>query len=533
VLRRVSVANRQVQAQDGRYDPVVSANGRVIAFESDAINLVPGDTNDVRDIFARILDTALTVRVSVGAGGAQANGESRNASVDALGRFIAFESDATNLVPGDDNDVTDIFLVDLLLNTIERVSLGNDGGQSDGVSRQPCVSGNGRFVAFSSEASNLVEGDLNGRADIFVRDLLLDKTVRVNLSGDGAEAALGDSYRPSLSSSGRYVAFHSDATNLVLDDTNGVSDIFVHDRDVDENSVFDEGNGPTVRVSVHTDGTAGTLDSANASISGNGSRIAFESRAPNLVDGDQNGESDVFIHDRTSGETTRVSVATGGAEADFASFSASLSRDGLVVGFESLASNLALGVPFGQRAVYLHTIDVAVTQHIGVNENGEASNSDTLTVRLSSDGRYAVFASAASNLVGSDTNNQRDIFLRDRIELTFNGTGRPGDLSNFEVENAIGDTGNILLVLVSCTGNAGFPLPNGRIVPLTFDHCTTFGLEVSTLLSGIVDGSGHAATTVVPFPPLAAGQTLRACAVTIGTGGFRSITAPIAIPVIN
>ncbi len=533
VLNRVSVANGGAQSADASYRGVLSNDGQVIVFESDASNLVASDTNGVRDIFVRLLATAQTVRASIGVGGAQSNGASRRAALDASGRYVAFESDATNLVAGDTNDVTDVFVVDLLLNTTRRVSVATGGIQSVGASGQPSISGNGRFVAFFSEAQNLVLLDTNGRADVFVHDLLTGITTRVNVSSAGAQALLGDSYMPSLTTTGRHLAFHSDANNLVSGDTNGKSDVFVHDRDPDGNSIFDEGNGTTARVSVHTDGTEGLGDSKNPSLSGNGSQIAFESTAPNLVAGDTNLESDIFVRDRVATTTTRVSVATGGGQADAGSHSPSLSRNGLVVGFESFASNLAVGVPFGQQAVYLHTIAVGVTQHVGVNSAGDASDSDTLSIRLSEDGRWSVFASAASNLVPNDTNRFRDIFLRDRIELSFSGTPRAGENSRFELDNAIGDTGNLLLVLVSCSGNDGFALPNGRIIPLTFDACTVFGLQVSNLLSALVDGTGQANTPLVPFPPLAVGTVLRAVGTTIGVGGFRTITGPIAVTVIN
>src|SRR4051794_5328017 len=235
---RVSVSSKGVQGNDdsGLYDcsdaggPSISAVGGFVAFESYATDLVPGDTNDQGDIFVRNRKTGTTKRISVGPNGVQGNGESAFPAISADGRFVAFWSSASNLVPGDTNGAGDIFVRDRKLDTTERVSVGPKGRQANDESFVPAISADGRFVAFISAASNLVPGDTNRASDIFVRDRKLGTTERVSLSSDGLQGNSDSFWTPSLSANGRFVAFTSTATNLVPGDTNRQEDIFVRDR---------------------------------------------------------------------------------------------------------------------------------------------------------------------------------------------------------------------------------------------------------------------------------------------------------------
>src|SRR4051794_1659284 len=238
-----------------------------------------------------------TERVSVGPGGRQADGDSFFPSISADGRFVAFYSYATNLVPGDTNGQLDGFVRDRLKGTTERVSVGPGGRQGDGPSSLPSISGDGRFVTFRSGATNLVSGDTNGRTDVFVRDRLKGTTERVSVSSSGAQGD-DDSDWASISSDGRFVAFMSAATNLVKGDTNRACDeegtcspdVFVRDRL----------KGTTERVSVSSSGkqTSSGSFSYFPSISGDGRFVAFGSDATNLVPGDTNREGDIFVRDR-------------------------------------------------------------------------------------------------------------------------------------------------------------------------------------------------------------------------------------------
>jgi archaellum component FlaF (FlaF/FlaG flagellin family) len=207
----------------------ISGDGRFVAFASAATNLVPDDTNDAVDIFVHDNSTGQTTRVSVSSRGAQANSLSVLPNISADGRFVAFESAASNLVAGDTNGTLDIFVHDRLTGQTVRASVSSSGQESNGRSDKPTISGNGRFVSFFSPASNLVAGDTNNATDVFVRDLVANRTTRESVSSSGAQGN-AESGPSTINHDGRFVAFTSSANNLVPGDTNGVSDIFARDR---------------------------------------------------------------------------------------------------------------------------------------------------------------------------------------------------------------------------------------------------------------------------------------------------------------
>ncbi len=242
-----------------------------------------------------------TTRVSVNSTGAQGNGHSAYPSISADGRFVAFASGASNLVPGD-TGYWDVFVHDRQTGTTTRVSVSSTGTQSNDNSGDPSISADGLYVAFTSSAQNLIPGDTNGRADVFVHDRQTGTTTRVSVNSTGTQGDF-NSWRPAISANGRYVAFISDATTLVPGDTNGRADVFVHDRQT----------GATTRVSVSSAGIQGdgfVEGSSTPSISADGRFVAFASGASNLVPGDTNNQKDVFVHDRQTGATTRVSVSS-------------------------------------------------------------------------------------------------------------------------------------------------------------------------------------------------------------------------------
>src|SRR5947209_1614213 len=257
-----------------------------------------------------------TVRVSVASDGTEGNDVSLGSALSADGRFVAFDSAATDLVAGDTNGVSDVFVHDRQTGTTERVSVASDGAQGNGSSGlvtfafPPALSADGRFVAFVSFATNLVASDTNGATDVFVHDRQTGTTERVSVASDGTEGNAA-SAGATLSADGRFVAFHSAATNLVAGDTNGTNDVFVHDRQT----------GTTERVSVNG-------FSAGPALSADGRFVAFHSTATNLVAGDTNGATDVFVHDRQTGTTERVSVASDGTQGNDASSYPALSADG-------------------------------------------------------------------------------------------------------------------------------------------------------------------------------------------------------------
>ena len=207
----------------------ISAGGRYVAFASDATNLVFSDTNNKRDVFVRDLQTSTTTRVSLNAAGVQGNKESSWPSISADGRFVAFLSIATNLVPGGASGLGDVFIRDRQNGTTMLVSAHCTGGgiphAANSYSLAPAISADGRFVAFRSYASNLVSGDTNNHPDVFVFDRITHAIHRVSL-GIGSQAN-SNSYEPQISADGHFVTFDSFASNLVAGDSNGKTDVFI------------------------------------------------------------------------------------------------------------------------------------------------------------------------------------------------------------------------------------------------------------------------------------------------------------------
>ncbi|MBI4728411.1 MAG: PD40 domain-containing protein [Acidobacteria bacterium] len=349
---------------------------------------------------AEAAGTRITVRVSVSSSGAEADDAGYGASVSADGRYVAFASAASNLVPGDANGRADSFVRDLAGGTTERVSVSSSGAEGDWGSGWPSISADGHYVAFESIASNLVPGDTNGQWDIFVRDRAAGTTERASISSSGEEGNW-HSFRPSVSTDGRYVAFMSWAYNLVPGDTNGRWDIFVRDR----------AGGTTERVSVSSSGAQGNGNSSELSISANGRYVAFGSGASTLVPGDTNGGADIFVRDRAAGTTERVSVSSSGAEGDWGSGWPSVSADGRYVAFGSGASTLVPGDTNGYDDVFVRDRAANTTERVSVSSSGAEGDADSSEASISADGRFIAFSSYASNLAPGDTNSASDIFL--------------------------------------------------------------------------------------------------------------------------
>ncbi|MCC7362330.1 MAG: PD40 domain-containing protein [Anaerolineales bacterium] len=406
---RVSLTSGGAQATGASYFPSLADNGQVVAFYSYAANLVPGDSNAQLDVFVRDLGVITTTRVSVASSGAQGNGPSYNPRLSGDGRWVAFESQATNLVLTDTNSLRDVFVHDRQTGVTIRVSVGPAGAQATGQSgfgvggNGLAISQAGGMVAFQSEAANLVLTDTNSARDIFVHDLGTHLTTRVSVSTGGGQAN-GVSTGAALSADGRYVAFDSTATNLVAGDTNGAGDIFVHDRQT----------GVTTRVSIGLSGAQPNSHSRNPVLSADGRYVAYTSAATNLVTGDSNGADDIFIYDRQTGTTTRASVATGGVEANGFSDRAALSADGRYLAFKSTASNLVAGDSNGLWDIFVHDRQTGQTTRVSVGPGGAQANGDSNMPVISALGRYVAYAATATNLVAGDTNAAADVFVRDR-----------------------------------------------------------------------------------------------------------------------
>jgi archaellum component FlaF (FlaF/FlaG flagellin family) len=384
----------------------ISGDGREVAFTSFATDLVAGDTNGAVDVFVRDRTRGTTERVNVSSSGAQANDSSLDAAISADGRVVAFDSRATNLVPGDTNGQPDIFVRDRTRGVTERVSVSSTGAQANSASSSEiALSRDGRYVAFASNASNLVPGDVNGRSDVFVHDRRTGTTSSVSVSDAGAFGN-GDSLRPSISSDGRVVAFSSFASNLSPGDVNAALDVFVRDLKA----------GTTRRLSVSTTGQGGDGASGSASLDGQGRLAAFASLASNLVPGDTNEQPDVFLRDLRAGTTQRISVSPAGAQADASSQLPVISADGSVVVFDTLASNLLPGDTPGTWDLVLRDLRAGTFEKIDVSSTGERANNLSDSPLPDAKARVIAFGSVATNLVPGDTNGVHDVFVRVRRE---------------------------------------------------------------------------------------------------------------------
>ncbi|MDH4063822.1 MAG: hypothetical protein OEW19_05440 [Acidobacteriota bacterium] len=402
---RVSVATGGAQANGGSAMASVSADGRWVAFASGASNLVANDTNFQDDVFVHDRLTGATTRVSVGPAGVQGNQASLDPAISGDGRWVAFRSRATNLVFDDANGVDDVFVHDRQSGITTRVSVASDGSEADNSSAAPAISADGRWVAFESWATKLVPDDTNGWADVFVHDRQTGATTRVSVSTIGVE---GNDFSgaASISGDGRWVAFHSYASNLVSGDGNQAPDVFVHDR------LF----GTTTLTSTGLGGAQGNSSSVAPAISADGRWVAFASFASNLVASDTNGMADVFVRDQLTGAVTRVGLGPGGAEGNGYSIDPTISGDGRWVGFESAASNLVGGDTNGVKDVFVHDRQTGITVRASVSGAGAQGNSESTDAAISADGHAVAFSSAASTLVADDTNGWSDLFVYDPSE---------------------------------------------------------------------------------------------------------------------
>jgi len=331
----VSVDSSEHLGDEASGPQFASVDGSLIVFSSDANNLVPGDTYGQTDVFVRDRVAGTTQRVSVSSGGAQGDGPSTYGTISADGRYVAFQSSATNLVSGDTNGVGDIFVRDRLGGITVLISRGGGATPSNGWSEAPAISADGNYVVFASGATNLINGDTNGFWDVFRCFTLGGGNERISVvPGLHGLQGNGNSLFPSISADGSCIAFYSLATNLTfMGDTNGVADILCRDMSATMIEL----------VSRDAGGTAGNGASGAPSISADGIYVAFESTATNLVPGDTNGIQDIFVRNRVLGTTERVSVDTSGVQGNARSAWPSISGDGRFVAFESDSDNLVAG----------------------------------------------------------------------------------------------------------------------------------------------------------------------------------------------
>jgi hypothetical protein len=418
-------------------------DGRYVLFDSDATNLVANDINATTDIFVRDVYSDTTTRVSTDSSGNESNWQSLGIDITPDGRFVLFQSDATNLVANDTNSQADIFIKDIVSWVTVRVNTDSAGIESSWQLAALDITPDGRFVLFQSDASDLVANDTNATRDIFVKDLNNGSITRVSTDSSGNESNW-QSFAISITPDGRYILLGSDATNLVANDTNAAADIFVKDLL----------SGIIIRASVSSPGGQWDGPSYARDITPDGRYILFQSDATNLVANDTNATTDIFVKDLNNGSTTRISVSNAGIEWDGTSYGTKITSDGRYVLFESDATNLVANDTNATTDIFVRDTTNSTTTRISVNNAGIEWNGFSEGIDITPNGRFVLFDSSATNLVANDTNGRQDVFIRDITD----GTTKRINISNAGIEGdfrsdgiKISDNGSFSLFVSDAT----------------------------------------------------------------------------------
>lgn len=363
--------------------PWATADGRYVGFSSSADNLVPNDTNFTEDVFLRDQTTGKTERISVATNGAQAQYPSQRPRISADGRYVVFDSFAPNLVPGDTNGLTDVFLRDRQTQTTVRISVGASGQQANGSSYWASISPDGRYVAYTSDATNLTAANTGGYADVYLLDRQTGSLTLVSKSAAGTVGD-GNSQTPVVSADGRYVAFESQADNLVTGDTNGAMDVFVKDMTT----------GAVQLVSVTNSGQefaggGSTGDGVDMGMSADGRYVSFVGQAANA-------NAQLYVRDRVANTTKLVSVGADGNPGNYATYEGSISPNGQYVAFDTGSTNIVAGAPF-YFDTYVRNLVTGTTTLASVTWTGAPITESTGELAMSNVG--VCFQSYADNVV--------------------------------------------------------------------------------------------------------------------------------------
>jgi Tol biopolymer transport system component len=382
--------------------PSVSDNGRVVAFTSSASDLVVGDDNGLTDIFVRDRRTDQTKRVSVDMSGGSPNAPSSMPQIAAKGRHVVYLSRATDLTSVNTHGKLQAYLYDRDARTTTLVSVNAAGEAGNDDTTQVVVNKDGSLVAFVSEATNLVADDTNGVPDVFLHGVSVGGTRLITRAPDGSLANLS-SYAVDISNSGKMLAIASSASNLVPDDTNGASDVFMYDRK----------SGGWDLISRNKHGDAGDGHSYEAVISADGEYVAFTSVASDLTEDEDNFLEDVFLYRSPVDRIDLVSRGLDGTTAAVESYVGSISRDGRAVTFYSDADDLVEGDTNDDTDVFLfRRARRQAVSLVSTTKDGASGNSTSLASSVSASGKIVVFDSQASDLVRHDENENRDVFAR-------------------------------------------------------------------------------------------------------------------------
>ena len=390
--------------------PSISGDGRYVAFDSEASNLVPGDTNKVNDVFVHDRGTKKTFRISVDNNGKQMSEESGFAAINGNGRFVAFEVRSGRSVTGEFNFGTDVFVSDLQIHKTTRASVTSDGHRADGINDLPSISADGRFVAFRSSSFNLAPG--LAWCQVFIHDRQTGQTTLLSRAYNGGTGD-GTSFTTSISATGRYVAFDSEALNIVRDHVAGYPGVYIYDRRA----------GETDWIKLGMDRVLLDSSSGEPSLSANGRYVAFAYvPGPEDLTFSENYRDNIVVYDRMTAKRTLASGARNRKPGNGESGCPAINADGRYVAFASSSSNLVPGDTNRRRDVFVRDlwrhrterVSVASDGTQGSNDSGPEPEADFRGISISSDGRYVAFASQASNLVPGDRNHCADIFVHDR-----------------------------------------------------------------------------------------------------------------------
>jgi len=535
---RLSIGRNRLGPDGDSVNASVTPDGRFVVFESWASNLVTDDTNRKADIFVVDRQLRTTTRVSVSSTGHQGNKDSFDPAITPDGRYVVFRSLSSNLVPGDTNGKWDVFLHDRVTGSTARMSVpcrGSASLEADGDSFAPAISDDGKVVAFHSAATNLVPNDQNRDDDVFVRDLNSNDTFIVSV-GPGGMRGRGNSRRPSLSTNGSMVLFDSDATHLVYGKTtNGKHHVFLHDRQT----------GSTTQISVTSAGAEGNKDSWAASMTPGGNLVAFHSDASNLVSSDTNYRTDVFVRDVTRGITTRVSISSTGQQADQGCMWPTLSPDGDFVAFSSTAATLVSNDRNAKMDVFLHQRSTRTTTRVsetvaGLEGNDHSrliGNATSTTTAVSRLGRTVVFESKA-RLVHFDVDTRWDVYYHDRYPTLSAGTvPRPGVRVVLNLLSPA-DPHKTYALASSLSYIPGIRIDRFRDIPLNVDNLFLFSMTAPASwqkATGILDGQGRAtAYILIPNIPKLRGIAFYTAFLTVDPGyptGIKGISDALRLQI--
>ncbi|MCP4356893.1 MAG: hypothetical protein GY796_02610, partial [Chloroflexi bacterium] len=443
---RVSTHADGTEGDNDSTTPAMTADGKFIAFTSSASNLTAVATNGNGHIFVKDMQSGNVSLASLSTAAIEGNNNSADPTITANGQYIAFESTATNLVTNTVTLWNDVFVHDTVGMTTTLVSIASDGTPGNAISENPTISADGRYVAFQSNATNLATGDLS-HLDVFVHDRDTDEdgvfdepgavaTRRVSQTASGIPANAASTH-PAMSADGRLIVFTSSANNLVTGDSNNSADIFLYDRDADADGIFDEiGEVSVVLISFGVDGLPADNFSMQPAISPDGRQVAFESWASNLIVGGTTPfRRHVYVRDWNVGMTYLVSQSSGGVEAGDSSYQPILSANGRFIAFESLADNLVGTDSNLGRDIFVRDRDVdedgifdeageVATLRVSVDSSGnQMDGGQAYNSAISGDGEQIAFDSDASDLVLNDDNSDYDVFLHDREAIVPPPTG--------------------------------------------------------------------------------------------------------------